>query len=185
MQTPILNARGESRRQFLKVGLLGGLALSTISTTALLSGCSSQKPSNGFHLLRDTDLALFTALIPVVLKGTFETQMQPAAIIQTLKTLDEMIYFSSPANHKQALQLFDLLTFAPTRLLAAGVGSSWDQVTEIEVTEFFERWRNSGIGLFRSGYGALVQMVEMSWYLQPQSWAGINYEPPVRVVEVN
>lgn len=179
MHSPTTPPAGLSRRGFLRVGLWSTLGLATVSTTALLSGCSSATTASGFQFLREQDVNLFRALLPVVLKGALP---EGQAVDDTLHSLDGLLFYSSEAGHKQLRQLFDMLTFAPTRFLLAGVSHDWTNVDAEGVEAFLQRWRHSSVGMFRGAHKALLQMSEMSWYLLPQSWAAIGYAPPVKVI---
>lgn len=173
---------GLDRRAFLRLGLWSGLGLATVSTTALLSGCSTPT-GQGFLFLREGDITLFRALIPVILKGALPEGDEARAVDDALRSLDGVLYYSSLAGHKQIQQLFDLLTFPVTRLLMGGLGHSWDKASAADVDAFLARWRDSRLGMLRSAHKALLQMTEMSWYLLPESWAAIGYAPPVKIVE--
>lgn len=176
-------AADPGRRQFLKLGLWSGLALATVSTTAMLSGCSSPPSAASYRLLREGDLVLFRALIPAVLAGALPTgPAQAKAVDDTLHSLDQLLFYSSRASHKQLQQLFDLLTFPATRIIVAGVRHDWAAVTPDDVEAFLQRWKTSGVGMLRAGYKGLCQMIEMAWYLQPQSWPAIGYAPPVKAL---
>lgn len=174
-------AANPGRRQFIKLGLWSGLALTTVSTTALLTGCSSAPSATGYRLLRDGDITLFKALIPVVLAGSLPTDAtQAKAIDDTLHSLDQLLFYSSRAGHKQLKQLFDLLTFPASRVLVAGVSADWAGASAADVDAFLQRWKTSRVGMLRAGYKGLCQMLVMSWYLQPQSWPVIGYAPPAK-----
>ena len=64
-----------SRRAFLRTSTIGTIALTT-ATTGTLTACSStpSTPSKGFQFLREGDLKLFSALIPVVLHSMIQTE---------------------------------------------------------------------------------------------------------------
>jgi hypothetical protein len=47
------------RRDFLRTGLFGAMALSTVSFSACLTGCASAPPAAGLRVLRDSDLVLY------------------------------------------------------------------------------------------------------------------------------
>lgn len=173
------------RRQFLKTGLWSGLGLATVSSmTFVLGGCSKPPVATNFLLLREGDITLFRALLPVILAGALPTgAAQAKALDETLHSLDELLYYSSEAGHQQLGQLFDLLTFAPTRYLTTGLGHSWAEASAADVDAALQHLKNSGVGLLRSAYIGLLQMSEMAWYLQPQSWVSIGYAHPVKIVE--
>lgn len=167
------------RRDFLRTGLFGAMALSTVSFSALLSGCASAPPAPGLRVLREGDMVVLRALMPVVLDGALPADAsRERAVNETLQVLDGLLEASSRAGQQQVRQLFDLMTFAPTRRLVAGLQRDWAEASAAEVNDFLNGWRNSRVGMLRAGYLALTQMLTMSWYLQPRSWAAINYVPP-------
>ncbi|MCC2638983.1 MAG: hypothetical protein K0Q68_2702 [Moraxellaceae bacterium] len=171
---------GVSRRQFLRVGALGSLALSTISVTALLTGCSSAPVASGYKVLRATDLAILRALAPVVLAGQLPAgKAAPAAVEETLLTLDAFLAGTSGPGQKQLGQLFDLMHMPATRYALVGLSDAWEEASAADITAFLEHWRSSRFETLRAGYTALTQMLNMMWYLQPRSWAAIDYAPPV------
>jgi len=169
----------ESRRQFLRVGFLGALALSTVSTAALLTGCSTPPAAKGFRLFRESDLKVLRALVPVVLAGALPVgDSAQAAVEETIHTLDNFIFGTSRAGHKQIGQLFDLLSMPATRYAVVGLSDDWDKSSPEAINAFLARWQTSRFQMLRAGYMGLTQMINMSWYLQPRSWAAINYIPP-------
>lgn len=173
------SAGGLTRRQLLRVGTLGALALSTVSTTALLTGCASAPTATGFSVLRRTDLAILRALAPVVLAGQLPTGADEAAAVEeTLHTLDAFLGGTSAAGQKQIGQLFDLMHMPVTRYALVGLSSPWEDAEAADIGRFLTHWRNSRFETLRAGYGALTQMLNMMWYLQPRSWAAIGYAPP-------
>lgn len=170
-----------SRRHFLKTGALGALALATVSTTAVLTGCATHPPASGFRLFRENDLEVLRALLPVVLAGRLKAD-DVTAREETLKVLDDFLYGTSVAGHKQLMQLFDLLSLPLTRYAVAGLSSPWSEAGAADVSGFLERWSHSRFELLRGGHLALTQLISMAWYLQPQTWAAIGYTPPVVVI---
>lgn len=170
------------RRDFLRTGFFGAMALSTVSFSALLTGCASAPPAAGMRVLRDSDLVLLRALMPVVLDGALPVDAsREKTISESLQLLDALLEGSSRAGQQQLRQLFDLMTFAPTRRLVVGLERDWTEAAPAEINAFLDGWRRSRIGMLRAGYLALTQMLTMNWYLQPRAWAAINYVPP-RVV---
>lgn len=166
-----------SRRNFLKVGAMGALALSTVSATALLTGCASKPVATGFRLFRDSDLVVLRALLPVVLAGRLSANDVDSRE-RALHTLDEFLFSSSEAAHQQLGQLFDLLSMPATRYMVAGLSSSWAEASAADIQGFLERWKRSRFQMLRGGHIALTQMISMAWYLQPETWASIGYVPP-------
>ena len=170
------------RRQLLRAGFWGTVALSTVSTASLLSGCSSAPLAAGLRLFRETDVKVLRALVPVVLAGELPAGAAARPVVDdTITALDGFLYATSNAGHKLIHQLFDLLSMPFTRYTVAGLRSDWDAASHEEIESFLARWRDSRFEMLRGGYMALTQMINMTWYMQPHSWAAINYVPP-RVV---
>ena len=87
----------------------------------------------------------------------------------------------SPAAQGEVADLLGLLTFAPTRGLAAGIWTDWREARDEDVAAFLQRWRHSRIGLLQSGYHALHDLVVGSWYADPATWNDIGYPGPPQI----
>lgn len=178
--TPVVSL---SRRSFLRTGTLGGILLATGSATALLTGCAKSIPAANHLFLREQDIAVLTALIPVVLADALPSgEMRAAALQRTLGAIDGFVGNTSPAVMDQLYPLFDLLSLPPARVAAAGLWSDWPKASATDLQAFLSRWQHSHVGLFRAGYAGLVKIITAGWYLLPESWSAIGYVAPVRVV---
>jgi len=167
-----------SRRGLLKVGLLGGAFLASAGVTASLSGCSAATPASGFQVLRSSDLPSLRALIPVLLEGAVAAEAMPAAVDATLQGIDHNLQYLSPELLKLTQQLFDVLAMAVTRGPLTGIWGSWENASRADVQQFLTRWEHSSLNLLRMGHASLLQVVLMSWYARPQSWAHCGYSGP-------
>ncbi|CAK13254.1 hypothetical protein [Pseudomonas entomophila] len=159
------------RRDLLRFSLGASLFLGTAS----LIGCSKEMPSSGYQVLRDDDLPLLQALIPVVLAGT------QASTKAVLESLDHKLAALSPAMLKLTRQLFDVLNLPLTRGPLTGVWGSWDNATGAEVERFLDRWRVSSLNLLRQGHASLLQLLQMAWYERPEAWAACGYPGPPKI----
>ncbi|MDD0842251.1 twin-arginine translocation pathway signal protein [Pseudomonas sp. Gutcm_11s] len=169
-----------SRRGLLKVGLLGGAFLATAGVTASLSGCSAAGPAAGFNVLRSSDLPSLRAIIPAVLQGAVQPGAMQAAVDATLQGIDHSLHHVSPELLKLTQQLLDVLAMSVTRGPLTGIWGSWENANSDDVSQFLTRWEHSSLDLLRMGHSSLLQMVLMSWYARPQSWAHCGYPgPPV------
>jgi hypothetical protein len=181
MHNTTLDSPQLSRRSLLKVGLLGSALLGTAGLTATLSGCSASSPKTGFAVLRESDLPFLQALIPVMLEGAVKPAQMPAAVSATLENLDSSLNHLSPEMLKLTVQLFDVLAMPVTRGPLTGVWGSWQSASRVDVQHFLQRWQNSSISLLRMGHASLLQLVMMSWYSRPESWAHCGYPGPPTV----
>ncbi|WP_227519783.1 hypothetical protein [Mangrovitalea sediminis] len=177
------------RRGFLRAGLLGTAALSTISLGASLSGCATTPAGTVAHasgataeyrfLTRD-DLVLLRALVPVIVAPGLpqDPTARQAAIDGTIARMDQGIYFFGPANQHELRKLFDLLNFSVTRVTLARVWSSWDNASPEAVNAFLNRWRDSNIGLFNKAYIGLTKLTNVSFYGYRTNWHLSGYPGP-------
>lgn len=182
LSEPVLADPG--RRGFLKLGVIGGLALGTVGMGAGLAGChrNEQASAEGYQFFRDGDIALFTALIPAIVANTLtpEPDARRAGVGEILLRMDQACLRLGAPAQKELRQLFDLLNFGLTRRLAAGVAKPWDQVSEDDAAAFLDRWRNSSIGLFNAGYRVLIKLPTVTYFTMPQSWAAVGYPGPLK-----
>ncbi len=175
-----------SRRNFLKLGLFGSFALATAGSGTLTGCASNPKPlqdaRTGRHylFLTQDDVVMLQGLIPVVLAGTLpdDPQTRERETAQLIELLDQGIDTFSDANRAEIRKLFDLLTFAPTRALVAGLWSSWEKAHGEQIDKFLNNWRHSSLGLFNQGYGALVKMIALVEYGMEENWARSGYMGP-------
>jgi len=158
-----------TRREFLKTGVAGALLLN-------LAACTSP-PEGGRRAV------VLAALIPVFLEGALPASGETRAelITRTIAGVDKAIAGLSLATQKEIGELFDLLGFAPTRMLIAGIWSAWPDATPEAIGKFLESWRHSRFDLLKSGYAALHDLIFGAWYARPDTWAAINYPGPPKV----
>ena len=158
-----------TRREFLKTGLAGALLLN-------VAGCT--RPAQG-----DRRTVVLTALIPVFLDGALRrgSAMRPELIAHTVAGVDKAIAGLSLAAQKEVGELFDLLSFTPTRMIVAGVWSPWPEASAEAIGRFLESWRNSRFDLLKSGYAALHDLIFSAWYARPDTWTAIDYPGPPKV----
>jgi len=166
-----------SRRGLLKFSLGASAFLATAGLGASLGGCSASTPASGFITLRQSDLPVLRALIPVVLAGTQAPEARDAVMHQ----LDRKLASLSPAMLKLTLQLFDVLAMTVTRGPLTGIWGSWEKASSEQVLVFLKRWEDSSLNLLRMGHTSLLQLLHMAWYELPASWAGCGYPGPPKI----
>lgn len=159
------------RRDLLRFSL----GASLIQAGTSLVGCRAQTAATGYHALRDDDLPLLSALIPVVLAETL------AAETLVLHSLDHKLAALSPEMLKLTRQLFDVLSLPLTRGPLTGVWGAWEQASPAQVRAFLQRWQDSSLNLLRMGHASLLQLLQMAWYERPESWAACGYPGPPKI----
>jgi hypothetical protein len=173
----LYSARMITRRRFLQVGVLGGLAL---SATRVLPARPSPGASMAPAEARPTILG---AIVPVMLAAALplEATAREEALAATITGVERAIAGLDPMAQKELAELFTLLDFAPTRLFLTGLASPWNEASPEAVARFLARWRHSFWALPQAGYQALHQLINAAWYGQPLAWAGIGYSGPPRL----
>jgi hypothetical protein len=141
---------------------------------------TSADPFFRFTVLDDEDRAIVAAIAPVLLAGALPSR---DAIEQVVRGTDVAIVGLPLSVRAEIRQLFGVLRFPPSRMLAAGIWHPWHSATEAEIGQFLQRWRYSGIVQLRSAYDALHQLLMAAWYGNGESWSAIGYSGPPRVHE--
>jgi hypothetical protein len=169
-----------TRREFLRIGLIGGAGLVALGSLYVLRRQTEQVAHEG---LTARERALFAALVPALLAGALPGggPAREQAIGATVEGVARAIEGLSASAQAELAQLLGLLVFAPTRILAAGVLGGWSGASHAEVESFLESWRFSRFALLRSGYAALHDLVLGAWYARPDAWEAIGYPGPPEV----
>lgn len=176
---PAATAAVIGRRDFLKLSAGSAALLSAGALTAGLTGCArSEPPAPGYRTLRPGDVALFTALVPVMLGPGWPAENRAANLATLLQYVDGSCTLLAPAGQKTLRQLFDLLDGGLTRRLTTGVTKPWAEASEAEIERFLQRWRNSSLGLFNAGYRGLNKLIAGNWYAMPAGLASTGYPGP-------
>jgi len=180
-----------ARRQFLKTGLAGAAMLAIVhraaAGTLLRSPPRSPQPGSlDLRVLNGATAEFIAALAPVLLAGGLpdDRDARIVAVNEVVEALDRAVAGLSPAVQEEVQQLFTLLTFAPTRALAAGVWTPWSSSSPEDVAGFLVRWRDSRFAPLRSGYQPIKQLMQACWYGNPLAWGKIGYPGAPHVQEL-
>src|SRR5690606_9889571 len=112
------------------LGLASTLAAASLGTAGFAGVTGPARadalPGAGFRFFTPDDVTLLSALVPAIMAGALpeESAARSAEITSLIRDLDVGLYNIGEANRNEVRKLFDLLTFAPTRILAAGLWSS-------------------------------------------------------------
>lgn len=173
-----------SRRTFIKTGLLGGALLATVAALHKPLDRIGKRALVDAHPLDPSLRRVIAAIGPVILAQAFpvEPRARAAAIVTIVDAVGIAVAALSAAAQKEVAELFALLDFAPTRIAVAGVSAPWEEASAEEIEGFLDKWRRSPIGLLKSGYMALHDLVLGAWYASPATWEGIGYPGPPAVL---
>jgi hypothetical protein len=179
---PTAAACGLPRRDFLKVGLGFSLALTLAGT---LPGCSgdAKAPARGLAFLQPDDVALFSAIIPVVVLdlGTRSAAEQQELMRQTLANIDGTCAGLDVFSRGELRTLLGLLANGPLRYVLTGVGD-WKQASPEKLQAFLTRWRGSRFATLNAGGNVLVRLVAGSYYVIPATFASVGFPGPHEIM---
>ena len=163
-----------SRRSFLKVGLLGTLALATAGGL--------------YRMIRPADIprsftmdeaakSVLMAVVPAMLKNAISS---PEDVEVAIARVGDAIRGLPLVTQKEVQDLFALLALGPSRRLLAGIPDDWHLAKPEDVSAFLQDWRFSRIALFQGAYLGLHDLITGSWYSHESTWASIGYPGPIK-----
>jgi len=169
------------RRQFLKAGAASGLALALAGR--LPSAWARIEESARPPALGEKDRVVLAAIVPVMLDGALPATPaeREAAIGATVDGVGIAVAGLPNHSREELGELFMLLDLPLTRRLLAGVSRPWPEASHEDIAGFLQSWRTHRIGLLRSGYQALHELIMAAWYALPASWSAIQYPGPPKV----
>ncbi|MDC8760106.1 hypothetical protein [Janthinobacterium fluminis] len=168
-----------SRRAFLKVGVVGAVALAGGGALyRLLRGPALP----GRFVLDGAAAAALAAIAPVMLGQAVpgEAAARAAAVAAVCEQVQQAILGLPLATQKEVGDLFGLLALAPARRFVAGVSSGWDEASPDQVGAFLQSWRTHRFAMLQTAYHALHDLIVGCWYADPRNWQAIGYPGPLK-----
>lgn len=170
-----------NRRQFIRLGLVGGAVIASGATLSGLTGCSRQAaPAEGFLHLRPADLALLSPLVPVLLAGAFE--MNDANVRKALHGMDTLLSYGAPGARAEVFELLDFLQLAPARWFLTGSWQSFEAMDEQQAHAAVAHWARRDRGLSRLALRAIAAPLQWAWYMTPEGSRASGYPGPPQQV---
>lgn len=169
-------ATTQSRRTFLKVGLIGAIALAAAG--GLYRATTASTPPDKFILDGKAKSAL-GAIIGVMLKDAMPptTQATEAAIARVQAAIAGLPL----VTQKEIQDLFGLLTLGPTRRFLVGIPDEWQDAKPADVAAFLQSWRVHRFAMLQGAYHALHDLILGGWYADESTWAAIGYTGPIKL----
>ena len=133
-----------TRRQLLKTSLMGSIGLVSVQ---LFHGCSTKAPhaNNPYTFLTHEDQSVLRSIIPVMLEGAIPDigSGNKEVLLEIVQGIDRAIAGLQLAVQSEVRELFSIMEFSVTRVLVAGVWSSWPEASEEEISDFLDGWKQS------------------------------------------
>ena len=178
-----------TRRTWLKVGILGGAALTAagLAGRGIFFGEGTDKGAAAgrtMGFLTRRDCLTLGPIIAAVLEGADAVGLTPEERVgEVLLGVDQAVLGLLPAVQDEVRQLLTLLALPPARWLLVGIWPAWEKARPDQVRAFLERWRTSNRMLLRSAYEALHELILAAWYGNQKSWPAIGYGGPPRLAQ--
>lgn len=168
----------DSRRTFLKKGLLGGFVLSIGGAGFLLTRSTRQValPDQLLAVLDPTEYSVLQAvagrLIPQ--RAGFPTVQQVGAALNA----DRILLLADPCARKEVKQLLKLFENALAGFLFGGRLRPFTQLAPEEQDAVLGEWQNSRLQIRRTGFQALRTLAMAAYFGSPLTWAASGYPGP-------
>lgn len=169
---------GTSRRTFLQAGSLAAILL---AGGGAWYRSAHSAPPHRFALDGEARAALH-AIAPAILAGALPPDQARSrqALAAAIEGVHAAILGLPPATQKEVQDLFGLLSLAPARRVLTGIPGGWENARPEQVSAFLQDWRLHRLGLLRTAYHALHDLVLGAWYAQPAGWEAIGYPGPMK-----
>ena len=176
---------GQSRRGFLRTGLVASAVLALGGGTALFlrPGKKWDVPSEGLLALSEREygvaMAIATRMIPVT--GDFPTLEK----VRVVFNADRILTKVDDTALKEMKQLLNLFENALPNFLFGLRLSPFTQMGPAEQDAVLAEWMNSRLSVRRTGYTALRSLLLAAYFVRPETWAAVGYGGPPKFHDPN
>jgi hypothetical protein len=169
---------GQSRRSFLKRGLVGGAVLALGGGTALFlrPGKEWALPAEGLQVLSPREYAVVMALAERMVPTGADWPSLDAMKVGV--NADQILSRAQESSIKEMKQLLNLFENALPNLLFGGRLSPFTQMSGPEQDEVLKEWAFSRLSIRRTGYTALHNLVVAGYFVKPETWPAAGYPGP-------
>jgi hypothetical protein len=180
----LLPGERESRRGFLKKGLLGGLLLVAGGGGYLATRKTKPLPGSKdrFHVFSPEEAAVILAVAERLVPER-EGFPRPAGIDIAGK-VDALAYRMFPSTQKELKQLVRLFESALAGFLFEGVPRTFTDSSFQAQGRRLAGWAHSRFALRRTGFQTLRRLVYSAYYASPEVYSALGYPGPPSVDQI-
>jgi len=176
MRTKVyLPGESDSRRGFLKKGLIGGavLAAGGLGWLALRPSQEEPLPAGGLTVLAPLEYSVLAAVARRMLppRQGFPTLDVAAACDVILTKVDD-------TARRETRQLINIFENAALGLLFGLRVTPFTRLPPDEQDAVLREWRDSRLLIRRTGYVALRSLVMAGYFASKETWGAVNYPGP-------
>ncbi len=176
-QRVLLPWEKDTRRGFLKKGLVGGVLLALGGAGWLATRRTWPAPVGGpLQVLTPEEAAVVLAIADrlVPLRAGFPRPLK----VGVPRKVDGIIAMAHPATQKEVKQLLLLFENALAGLLFERQLRTFTASSPEEQDARLAGWAHSRVTLRRTGYRALKRLVYAAYYASPETYAAVGYRGP-------
>lgn len=165
-----------TRRNLLKFGLLGALALGVSGVGLALFPGASVAPRAPLQALSPRQYAVLVAVAERLCPGG--PGLPSATELDVAGHVDALLARMHPADAAEVGQLLLLFENALVRALLHGSPVPFSRASAAQQEAALESWRTSSLQARRMAFKALRGLVAAAYWSQPATWAHIGYPGP-------
>ncbi len=166
------------RRGFLKIGLIGTVAVAAGGTAlALRETVLRETPKDGLKVLSAKEYAIMAAIADVVCPPRSEG-VPSASDLDVARNVDRQLAKLDVDVQKEMKTLLGIFDSALTGFLFDGRLRPFTALPKEEQTKAFMAWGDSGVAFRRVAFQALKQLAGAMYYVDQSTWPIIGYNGP-------
>ncbi len=168
----------DSRRAFLRKGLLGGLVLSIGGAGWLISRATKRVvlPSVGLQVLDPVEYSVLEAIGGRLLPP--HMGFPTVEGVGVALNADRILLKADPAAAKEVKQLLKLFENALAGFLFGGRIRPFTQLSPEAQDAVLREWQNSRLVIRRTGFQALRTLAMAAYFGSPLTWPATQYPGP-------
>jgi hypothetical protein len=176
----------QTRRSFLKKGLVGGALLTLGGALGLFFRRSKHVPlpPGGLLVLQQREYWALDAIARRIIAPVpgYPT-VDEVGVAERCDRILSRVDVTAQMELRQLLQLFEN---ALPNFLLGGRPTPFSQLEPLEQDAVLNEWRTSSITLRRTGWVAIRSLVCAAYYVSPKAWPAMGYPgPPIAFHDAN
>jgi hypothetical protein len=166
------------RRGFLKIGLIGTVAVAAGGTAlALRQTVLRELPKDGLKVLTAKEYAIIAAIADVVCPPRSEG-VPGASDLDVARNADRQLARLDPGVQKDMKALLAVFDSALAGFLFDGRIRPFTALPKEKQLDAFMAWGDSSVAFRRTAFLALKQLAGAMYYVDPSTWKIVGYPGP-------
>ncbi len=174
---------GETRRTFLKKGVVGGILLLAGGVAAIAFRRSRLRtPKAALKVLSVAEYSVLAAVADRLIPAGDD--FPPSSDVQCVEKVDALLVHADPGMVVELRRLIAVFENALTGLVFERRPTPFTQLSADEQDRVLLEWRDSRLVFRRSGYKALKNLVDSAYYASPEVYPAVGYPGPPEIVRM-